>query len=60
MSVFSRSARERSSLSLCLIPLEFQNSIFKLFIMGREYGQECFNCRFNKCLRILIVRNGSQ
>ena len=40
MSVFRCSARERSSLSLCLMPLEFQKSIFKLFILGRKNGQE--------------------
>jgi len=55
MSVFSKRARERSSFSLCLIPLEFQNSIFKLLILGREYGQECFDCCFYKGFWILIV-----
>jgi len=36
ISVFSSSARERNSLSLWLIPFEFQNGIFRLVILEGE------------------------
>jgi len=45
MSILRRIAKEHSSFHLWLIPLEFQNKIFKLDILGCEYGQEGLNCR---------------
>jgi len=60
MSVFSWSARAVSSLSLCIIPLEFQNKIFKLFIGRRENCQECFYGRFYHCFGVLVGCQGSQ
>lgn len=40
MSIFSLSTSACSSFSLLVIPLEFQNRILRLDILGRENGEE--------------------
>lgn len=52
MSIFSWSASERSSFCLWIIPLEFQNRIFKLSILGRKYSYESSNSRFYECFGV--------
>lgn len=61
MSIFNLRTRAWSSKSLCLIPLQFQNSILRQVILsGGEEGEEGLNSRFKDKFWILVGSYGGE